>query len=638
MSLRTRSFSSFEAHDRIFLLLIGAQGLLLAIFAFGLSVYLAKTFSRNEEVEVQEVFHSLETELTESVYQRQLISDSNPNAGNPALQRMQESLSSRGIHARVAFVRCEGFRLHPEREKLFELEIGGNKLNFCVLVERSSSIVGRVMLYGFGAVALVLLLELFLWYFIRNQLERRILKPLVSELEQRRIEVALGKQAHKVAHDIRSPLAALQSLSEEIVGTDDHQRLLLTAIGRIKNIASSLLNTGPSTEGVAHEITLVGAALRTILDEKRHRTSLKQFRFAAPDGIYTESLFAAIGATDFERILSNLVENAIESAPKNGLVRIEVVAKKQEIELSIIDDGKGVPSEILAKLGKEPVTHGKEHGNGIGFYESRKMLLERGGDLLISSELGKGSTVKLRIPRVEISVVVARELDLTAADAIVIVDDDRSQHEILLQKLKAQKINIEMRGFSDTAPLAEWRRRISGKVVFIVDYDLGPGKAPGLEWIETASRHDRCYLHTSHYQDKKILERCGQAGAQLIPKGYLHDLPTQAGLAEPTSDAVLIDDDSLVREIWERAAKKNGVTLFAYPGIEAFRREFRTLPKSCAIYCDENLGEGERGSEFLKQLRREGFDRLYLVTGVDAQRFSGAAEFQVSKNGKSPPW
>ena len=102
-------------------------------------------------------------------------------------------------------------------------------------------------------------------------------------------------------------------------------------------------------------------------------------------------------------------------------------------------------------------------------------------------------------------------------------------------------------------------------------------------------------------------------------------------------DAILVDDDFLVRLVWTRAAALKGKKFKAFSTPQELKESLSLLDLETPIYLDSNLGGGIRGEEIAKDLRQQGFSKIYLETGYDASEFSSLKEFN-GITGKDPPW
>jgi hypothetical protein len=103
-------------------------------------------------------------------------------------------------------------------------------------------------------------------------------------------------------------------------------------------------------------------------------------------------------------------------------------------------------------------------------------------------------------------------------------------------------------------------------------------------------------------------------------------------------EAVLIDDDELIRMGWRLQAEKSGILLHTFSSPIDFLQNGIDIEKSVAIYVDSNFGEGQmRGEVFVVQLHQAGYQNLYLATGYRQNHFSGLS-FLKGIIGKESPW
>ncbi len=235
----------------------------------------------------------------------------------------------------------------------------------------------------------------------------------LTEFREREVQMeksaALAEQASQVAHDIRSPLAALNMVIDTLDSIMGEQKeLIQNAIQRINDIANSLLFTGkhPSATQARSAAWMLLPWLESQISERRyqHRDLANVEILATLEEGHEISL--DIDPLEFSRALSNLLNNAVESLHdqlKNGCkgsVSVRVFKRDKQTEIEIRDNGRGISPEDLKRLGQKGVTIGKEKGHGLGIYHARKTMEDAKGSLHIESELGKGTKVILMIPLV----------------------------------------------------------------------------------------------------------------------------------------------------------------------------------------------------------------------------------------------
>jgi signal transduction histidine kinase len=244
-----------------------------------------------------------------------------------------------------------------------------------------------------------------------HKLKEQQLNELKSKVNYEKA-VILNKLSKQVAHDIRSPLAALSVLEKELEKlSDDSRHLLTSAISRIREIITDLLQknkdeTVIDNSGFNRKPSEVKE--HSILNDIEEIISEKRVQHRIRTGIHIElevddssnKLFGKFSSIEFRRIISNLLDNAVESLGNNGIIIITANVFEGQMSLTISDNGKGIPKSILPKLGFEGVTYGKKYGNGLGLYHARKTIESWNGKLTIDSLLGKGTTIHIILPLV----------------------------------------------------------------------------------------------------------------------------------------------------------------------------------------------------------------------------------------------
>lgn len=221
----------------------------------------------------------------------------------------------------------------------------------------------------------------------------RILVDRMRSSEELARLVTASRLAAQVAHDIRAPLAALAAVDIDMQAVSSERRAIIRgAVERIDEISQTLTRTNeiPFPQPLAPLIEAVAAEKRVLLNG-RMNVSLEV--------IATASANVRVQAAEFKRVFSNLLDNAVEAMGSGGgAVRAELAVRGGAAQLAVTDDGRGIPPEILSRLGERGETHGKAGGSGLGLHHAKTCAASWGGTLDIRSELGKGTKVVLTLP------------------------------------------------------------------------------------------------------------------------------------------------------------------------------------------------------------------------------------------------
>jgi len=242
----------------------------------------------------------------------------------------------------------------------------------------------------------------------------------VSEVLQKtsklEIELAISKTisdlSAQVAHDIRSPLAALDSSLNYISQLPEEKRIIIrNAINRIRDIANNLLEKYRYNSNEKFDFDnnqtknlktcLISTIIDQVITEKRLQYKTKpqiNIDFELTNNSY--GLFSNIDLVEFKRIISNLVNNSVEAIPYDkGNIKVILSSEDEYVIVKVKDDGRGIPPEILSRLGEKGLTFNKKGGSGLGLYHSKTTLERWSGKLEINSELNKGTEIIIKIPK-----------------------------------------------------------------------------------------------------------------------------------------------------------------------------------------------------------------------------------------------
>lgn len=376
--------------------------------------------------------------------------------------------------------------------------------------------------------------------------ERRIhaLRRDLDEAQAQRIalqtEAGLGKLAAQVAHDIRSPLTVLQLLMEQFPTSDSRYRLLAAnAVRRIQSIASDIASNYRESARARLSAPLsrepLGQALlplvEDIVNEKRLEASARRGLTIEPV-VSPDEAFARIDAGTFKRVVSNLVNNAMEAlSGRGGNVRVSIVRHADIALLEISDDGPGIPEELLGRLGERGASMGKHEGLGLGLHHARESVLDWGGRLEILSEPGAGTRIRILLPAIERPSWHVSRIGIAPGTRVSILDDDELIHGLWAQRWEElRKADPALRiDHYLTLDRYDKSERAAGRELLLIDQEfLGTGKT-GLDFIEERGLAAMSILVTSAYDEAGIIARCIQLGVGLLPKPMIPRVRLELG-------------------------------------------------------------------------------------------------------------
>jgi PAS domain S-box-containing protein len=212
---------------------------------------------------------------------------------------------------------------------------------------------------------------------------------------------SMGRLASFVAHEINTPLTNISlltaSISRRVSDPEVQERLKkITAQGRIAaTITAELLKF--ARPGA---INAVEADLTDIV-----RAAVEQTEVFRKPGVELRSelgshpVICRLDPLRIQEVFVNLLKNAYEATSK-GRVKIRLEDLEPLVAVSVSDTGSGIPPEVQQRLFEAFYTTKKKgEGTGLGLAISRNFVASHGGDITVASELGKGSTFTVVLPK-----------------------------------------------------------------------------------------------------------------------------------------------------------------------------------------------------------------------------------------------
>ena len=218
------------------------------------------------------------------------------------------------------------------------------------------------------------------------------------------IELARAKHeiAQRLAHDIRSPLTALNLSTQNLPeGSDAQKSMILQAAHRIAVISEDLLKEPLPSVRMNPRLGEISLAdeISDLTKEKEVQFSDKKINFSIKSDSLTPQITKRVRSDDLIRSISNILNNAAEASTPKSIVYLEIFSTDKFTHFRVTDSGSGIPEHLLPKIGKEKVTTKDIGGNGLGLYHIRKIFEPIGGNLELTSKIGFGTQVTLTVPR-----------------------------------------------------------------------------------------------------------------------------------------------------------------------------------------------------------------------------------------------
>lgn len=233
------------------------------------------------------------------------------------------------------------------------------------------------------------------------------LEDLQARLSRAEHLATLGQVAAGIAHELRNPLVGIGSTASLLLDEfppDDQRRIdidvILKEAKRLDRIVNQIVEYARP-----RELAPVRFNLADVIDEV---VKTLDVQLQAKHLTIQVALSPMIGPLHADRdqlkqVLLNVVHNALDATPMDG-APIEVSAfellrqDRQGIVIQVRDAGVGIAPDTLSRVFEPFFTSGKRHGTGLGLAICRNIVEGHGGDMHMTSEVGRGTTVRIWLP------------------------------------------------------------------------------------------------------------------------------------------------------------------------------------------------------------------------------------------------
>jgi two-component system phosphate regulon sensor histidine kinase PhoR len=215
-----------------------------------------------------------------------------------------------------------------------------------------------------------------------------------------------------VSHELKTPLSLIRMFSEILVtgriGREDkkreYYRVIHSESDRMSRLINNLLDFANLMRGVGNknfEKTNIAQLVIKALEAYRYEAQKDGFQLSLKADADIPDSFADPNAITMAFL--NMLDNSVKYSGKQKQIDVQIRQTNGFVDLSVIDRGIGIPVSEQQKIfdkfyrGNEPEIR-RIRGSGIGLSIIKNVAEMHGGEVLVQSEPGKGSTFTLRIP------------------------------------------------------------------------------------------------------------------------------------------------------------------------------------------------------------------------------------------------
>ena len=234
----------------------------------------------------------------------------------------------------------------------------------------------------------------------------------VDEIREKNIEIEKASDFKSqllgtVAHDLRNPLAAVETLAmmmemDEIdAGTQESVNLIKTSCQQARHIIDDLLEAARNeniTEFTTQK-TELNSLLRDVINSWNFKRGNKSINIIST----VNPAYAAINSEKFRRLMDNLIGNALKFSQDKSNVDISLVQLTSWHVIAVKDNGVGIPADMLpiifspfSKAGRTGLNG--EQSTGLGLSIVKQLIEKHNGTIDVESEEGVGSIFTIKLP------------------------------------------------------------------------------------------------------------------------------------------------------------------------------------------------------------------------------------------------
>jgi two-component system NtrC family sensor kinase len=211
---------------------------------------------------------------------------------------------------------------------------------------------------------------------------------------------AFGLLAAGIAHEVGNPLTSISSLIQMLERRDQDRytkeklTLISGQLDRIQTTLRELVNFSRPASTARSRVSIAEVVQEALNIAKYYkRTKGRRIEMSVPG-----DLPAIMGVRDqLVQVFLNLILNAIDATDTGRRILVRAETQDDCLIVNVEDDGVGIAAEHLPRL-FQPYFTTKKHGTGLGLFVTRKLLLDHGGDIDVTSQPGQGTHFRLRLP------------------------------------------------------------------------------------------------------------------------------------------------------------------------------------------------------------------------------------------------
>lgn len=235
------------------------------------------------------------------------------------------------------------------------------------------------------------------------RMRESLAKTQQNLLESERL-ATIGRMASSISHDLRHSLAAIvanaEFLCESRLTAPQREELyqeVRAAVVRMTELIDSLLEFSRTRASLRPIYGNLRDTVATAIETVKSNPQFRDIRVLARQSGNVEGWF---DHRKLERAFFNLLLNACEAVdPQGGRIEVLLCEIQNRVEITVADNGHGIPSSVRNTLFEPFVSQGKENGTGLGLTVVQKIVQDHGGEVTVERTSSEGTVFRVMLPR-----------------------------------------------------------------------------------------------------------------------------------------------------------------------------------------------------------------------------------------------
>jgi signal transduction histidine kinase len=232
-----------------------------------------------------------------------------------------------------------------------------------------------------------------------NRMAAKLREMIKKEGEQKQFE-SFARLSAVLTHDLKNQILSLSLLVSNMEKKfnregfrEDAMRTLSDTVDNLQNLVAKLSDPRTPTKRVRERSNLTHLVERAL--NRTAQQAAGQYQVTAK---LTPNVTAMADGKAIERVVENLIINALEAMPNGGQLFVLTNVENQNAIISVTDTGRGMTEEFKRTRLFQPFATTKKKGIGLGLYSCREIIEQHGGRIEVTSEVNVGTEFRVVLP------------------------------------------------------------------------------------------------------------------------------------------------------------------------------------------------------------------------------------------------